>query len=129
MGEKKKVLLVDDDPDILTLLKSKIEKNLNYEVALTRHPSMILRLVDEESPDLIVCDIDMDERSGFKVAADLAADREGREIPFLFLTSLVDDSDVAPDGTVGDIWMMSKSSPMEEILGRIQSLAEPEMTD
>ena len=83
---------------------------------------MVLRLVKETSPDLIVCDIAMDERSGDKVALDLAANASANKIPFVFLSSTVSESEVGPDGTVNGVWMMSKASTKEQIFDRINQL-------
>ena len=121
MADRKKVLLVDDDPDILLLLKHGLEKQ-GRDVVVTRHPSMVLRLVKEESPDLIVCDIRMDERSGDQVVRDLAMSANASRIPFMFLSSTVRDDEVQEDGTVNGVWMMSKAAPRDEILARISQL-------
>ena len=124
MAERKKILLVDDDPDILVLLEAKLKSHLDCDVVSTTHPSKVLQLTADEAPDLIVCDIDMDERPGGRVAIDLAGDDAGREVPFLFLSSLVKDHEVDEEGMVDGVWTMSKSSPMEEILARISRILE-----
>jgi CheY-like chemotaxis protein len=121
MSRQKTVLLVDDDADILTLLKHGLEKQ-GRNVVITRHPSMVLRLVKETAPDLIVCDIRMDERSGDQVALDLAANANASKIPFIFLSSTVAENEVGPDGTVNGVWMMSKASTKEQIFDRINQL-------
>lgn len=119
--EKKTVLLIDDDADVLLLLKHGLEKQ-GRNVVVTRHPSMVLRLVKETAPDLIVCDIKMDERSGDKVALDLAGHASAHRIPFVFLSSTIAPSEVRADGTVNGVWMMSKATPKEQILARISEL-------
>ena len=121
MPDKKTVLLVDDDADILTLLKHGLEKQ-GRNVVVTRHPSMVLRLVKETAPDLIVCDIKMDERSGDQVALDLAGHATANKIPFVFLSSTVPTTAIGADGTVNGVWMLSKDAPKEQILARISEL-------
>ena len=121
MPGKKTVLLVDDDADILTLLKHGLEKQ-GRNVIVTRHPSMVLRLVKEAAPDLIVCDIRMDERSGDQVALDLAGNAKAAKIPFIFLSSTVAEDEIGQDGTVNGVWMMSKASTKEQIFDRINQL-------
>jgi len=121
MAEKKKVLLVDDDPEILALLRLQLQQ-AGREVVVTTHPLMVPRLVREHRRDLIVCDINMDELSGGDVARDLAADETTRDIPFLFLSALVTDSEVDEEGNVGEFAMISKSAPREAILARISSM-------
>lgn len=121
MPGKKTVLLVDDDADILMLLKHGLEKQ-GRNVVVTRHPSMVLRLVKETAPDLIVCDIRMDERSGDQVALDLAGNATAAKIPFIFLSSTVAENEVGQDGTVNGVWMMSKASTKEQIFDRINQV-------
>lgn len=121
MPGKKTVLLVDDDADILMLLKHGLEKQ-GRNVVVTRHPSMVLRLVKETAPDLIVCDIRMDERSGDQVALDLAGNATAAKIPFIFLSSTVAENEVGEDGTVNGVWMMSKASTKEQIFDRINQV-------
>lgn len=118
MADKKTILLIDDDAEILALLRLQLKKE-GYEVQVTTHPSMVMRLVQADRPDLIVCDINMEERSGGEVARLLAADSTTRNIPFLFLSSLVEESEIDEEGKVGEFAMMSKSAPREEILSRI----------
>ena len=117
----KKILLVDDDAEILALLRLHLQKE-GHEVVITTHPSMVPRLVREEKPDLIVCDINMEERSGGEVARDLAGDAATRSIPFLFLSSLVTEAESDADGHIGEFAMISKSAPRTKILARISSL-------
>lgn len=118
---RKKVLLVDDDRDILLLLKNRLEK-AGYDVIVTAHPSAVVRIVHEDPPDLILCDIDMEERPGSEVAADLASDETGRKIPLVFLSSLVTPGDVDADGNVGGLRMISKATPIDRIVDRVREI-------
>lgn len=122
----KKVLLVDDDPDILAFLETTLGNQLGCETIKTDRPSGVIELVRESRPDLIICDIDMDERPGGQVAVDLASDDIGRDVPLVFLSARIDESVVNQDGTVEGVWMLSKSSPPEEIVDRIRQILEGE---
>jgi len=124
MSGQRRILVVDDDKDTLKLLKNQIEGKLGYFVVTTDRPSDVLGIARSERPDLIICGIEMSERHGADVAADLAGDPDAKEIPFFFLSSLVEERDVDSDGTVGGVWMVSKSSPMTEILERIEGILD-----
>ena len=117
----KKILLVDDDAEILALLRLQLQKD-GRDVVITTHPSMVARLVREEKPDLIVCDINMEELSGGEVARELAGDDATRGIPFLFLSSLVTEAESDADGHIGEFAMISKSASRPKILARISSM-------
>lgn len=117
----KKVLAVDDDPDITLLLKIKMEKTGRFTVIVTNRGAETLALARAEQPDLILCDIDMPDRFGGEVAEELAGDPATRQIPLLFFSSLVTPGDIV-DGKVGGRNMISKSSTPEAVIQRIDSM-------
>ena len=117
----KKVLVVDDDPDITLLVKTKLEKTGRYTVIFTNAGADTLRLAGSEKPDLILCDIDMPDKFGGDVARELGEDEDARDIPVLFFSSLVSPGDIR-DGMVGGRQMVSKSSAPEELIQRIDGM-------
>ena len=92
MEDIKKLVMVDDDADLEALLKLKLEKTGKYEVATTTEASKTIDLVREVSPDLILLDIDMPEMTGGDVANVLSESKDTKDIPILFLSSLVSRS-------------------------------------
>jgi CheY-like chemotaxis protein len=119
--EKKRILLVDDDPTVVSYLSTKLSKI--YEVVATSDPRKAVALARRELPDAILCDIDMPGMSGGEVAAELAADSGLARIPFIYLTDLV-SPDEARDlqGQVGGRPGVSKRAPMGELMARIDEL-------
>ena len=97
-----KVLIVDDDPDIVDACRLFLEKE-GYEVVSAMSRSEGKRALGEHSPDLLILDVMMEEPDdGIAMAQELR--REGIEVPILMLTSLAKvtgmeygrDSDVLP---------------------------------
>lgn len=117
----KKILAVDDDPDITQLVKTKLEKTGRFSVVTTNSGAKALELARIELPDLVLCDIDMPDKFGGEVAEDLAGIPETKDIPILFLSSLVRPNDVQ-NGKVGGRLMVSKSSNSKELIARIDAL-------
>jgi len=65
-GESKRILLVDDDAEIIESLRLALEAN-GYEVLIARDGNQGLALIERESPDLVILDMMMPKRSGFLV--------------------------------------------------------------
>ena len=97
-----KVLIVDDDPDIVDSLKLILSAE-GYAVAAATSRDEGMRAVEKEKPDLIILDVMMEQPDdGFVVAQDLR--RKGLKTPIIILSSIGHvtgynygkDSDVAP---------------------------------
>lgn len=121
MPDVKKILVVDDDPDITMLVKVKLEKTGRFSVRATNKGANALEIALSEIPDLVLCDIDMPDKSGGDVAKELLDTPETKHIPILFFSSLVSKGDLR-DGKVGGREMIPKSSSPEELIRRIDLL-------
>ena len=84
----KKILLVDDDQDILVFL-SKILKRAKYEVISAATAKEALRFAKGHRPDLIILDVLLPDMDGTDVAMNLAQDMDTQSIPVIFLTGLL----------------------------------------
>lgn len=73
----KKVLLVDDDPEIIESIRYALE-NKGYQIFVARDGNQGLAMVESEDPDLVILDMMMPKRSGFLVLEKL---RRTRTIP------------------------------------------------
>ncbi|HSO09410.1 response regulator [Desulfoprunum benzoelyticum] len=89
MADKKKVLLVDDDPDFVEAIKVIVE-NGGYAVRVAYDGAEGLEAVAEEKPDLIVLDVMMPVMNGHEACAKLKADPQTAKIPIILLTAVAD---------------------------------------
>jgi len=87
----KSVLVVDDDPNIRSLLHQELA-DAGYRVRLAEDGRKALTLIREETPGLVILDVMMPEMNGFDVAAVLKNDPETMEIPIIIL-SIVEDKE------------------------------------
>ncbi|MEM1305128.1 MAG: response regulator, partial [Planctomycetota bacterium] len=71
----KRILLVDDDAEIIESLRLALESN-GYEVLVARDGNQGLALTEREDPDLVILDMMMPKRSGFLVLEKLRRTRE-----------------------------------------------------
>lgn len=88
MGETKpfRVLLVDDDPDILDLLEYNLEKE-GYKVKTLDESSSAVRVAKSFSPDLIILDIMMPHPNGIEICKELRGMKRFEDTYIFFLTA------------------------------------------
>lgn len=115
----KKVLVVDDDPDVCRLLQAKLASAQRYAVIVATGGRDALRVADAERPDLMLCDIDMPDMDGVSVAEAMSSRESTSGIPLIFLSALVTPADVRRGVTAGDRPMLSKNSSLEDLLASI----------
>ncbi len=83
----KKVLVVDDEPDVLTYLCTLLEDN-GYEVLQAVNGIDAMALAKSRRPDLITLDMSMPEQSGVRTMRDLKSDPELASIPIVIVTGI-----------------------------------------
>ena len=87
-----RILVVDDDPDLLGLLRLHLS-TAGYEVRAAEDAIQAGYMVLAEPPDLIITDVRMPHMDGFEFVAALKADTSVPDIPVIFLTSSDDEYD------------------------------------
>ena len=118
---KKRILVVDDEPEFTNMLRLSLESQGYYEVREendAENARAAARLFD---PDVVLLDIMMPELEGNEVAAALKADPVTREVPVIFLTALVSEAD-APQGTCssGGHTFLPKNIRVEKLMRCIE---------
>jgi CheY-like chemotaxis protein len=88
-----RVLVVDDDPWILRMVSSSLEKKGTYSVDTARDGQQALHKAQAQRPDLIISDVMMPVMDGWALVQHLRADAELADVPVLFLTALGKDED------------------------------------
>lgn len=87
------VLVVDDDPTIRVIMEKALTK-VGFHVTLARDGVEALNLYLETPPDLVISDVQMPEKNGLELCADIRARESGRFKPILMMTGADDDSSV-----------------------------------
>jgi DNA-binding response OmpR family regulator len=115
------VLVADDDPDILDLVRYRLERS-GYEVAVARDGLEAVQLAGELSPSLAVLDVMMPSLNGFEVTRRLREDPATREIPVILLTARAQEADVQEGFDAGaDDYIRKPFSP-RELSARVQAV-------
>ncbi len=119
--EKRKILLIDDDVQFTDLLKIYLNKTGKYEVRVQNNGSRGLDSAKAFKPDLICLDFVMPDMDGSEVAELILDDEDVKNIPLVFLTSIVADEEVKPtSGLIGDIRFIAKLQPMRKLIASIE---------
>jgi len=86
----KKILVVDDDQELLGELKDTLSLN-NYEVAAVGDPALALDLAVKFNPDCIVLDLKMPVKSGFQLASEIRHLYGFENIPIIAMSAFFKD--------------------------------------
>ena len=86
-GEKKKILVVDDEPDVVAYLTSLFEDN-GFAVVSAADGAEAGQKVKSEMPDLITLDISMPEKSGVRFYRETKTDAALKDIPIVIVTGV-----------------------------------------
>lgn len=116
MGEKKKVLLVDDDPLIIQTYQTEFELS-DFEVFSAQDGQTGIKLAKELKPNVILLDILMPMISGLDVLKKLKEDPETCETPIFILTNIGQDQAVkeALDRGAKDFILKYRFTPAEVV--------------
>ena len=118
---KARILIVDDEEDILELLRYNISKE-GYDVISSENGEEALKAVKTHSPDLIVLDLMMPGIDGLDVCKQLKADAATKSIPIIMLTAKSSESDIIVGLELGADDYISKPFSPKVLLARIKSV-------
>lgn len=119
--DKKRILVVDDEIDILKVIKLQLE-TFGYDVITATDGLDGLNIARREKPDLIILDIMMPKMSGYKVARFLKFDEEFKNIPIIMLSGLSGDADKSTGTETGADVYLIKPFGSQELLDTIRKL-------
>ena len=115
-----KILVVDDQPINVQLLKRKLERE-GMSVATAYSGREALDLVKADKPDLILLDVMMPEMDGIEVCQRLQAESETKSIPVIFITARTSKEGKIEGLGVGAVDYITKPIDLDETLARVQT--------
>ncbi len=117
----RKILIADDEPDILEILKYNLEKD-GYQVVTAKNGDEAIDKAKQYQPDLIILDIMMPRKSGVEVCEILRAQPLFKDTLILFLTALSDEGTQIKGLTTGADDYVSKPVSPQMFLSKVHSL-------
>jgi len=113
-----KVLVVEDDPNLLEALKYNLQKE-SYDVVITIDGEQAIAIARREKPDLVILDVMLPKMNGFEVCSIL---RKEMTAPILILTARADETDKIVGLEIGADDYMTKPFSMRELLARVRAM-------
>jgi two-component system, OmpR family, alkaline phosphatase synthesis response regulator PhoP len=119
MGEKTKILVVDDEQDLCEILQFNLESE-GYEVVTANSAEEALKKSLQEF-DLILLDIMMGGMSGFK-AADTIRKQKMLDVPIIFITAKSGENDLLTGFNIGADDYIQKPFSVKEVIARVKAV-------
>ncbi len=118
---KQRVLIVDDEEDILELVRYNLSKE-GYKVTLASSGEEAMSQIKTEQPDLIVLDLMLPGMDGLEVCRKLKGSTDTRDIPIIMLSAKSEDADVITGLEIGaDDYVVKPFSP-KVLIARIRKI-------
>lgn len=121
----KRVLIVDDEPNILVPLEF-LMKREGYEVRCAQDGEAGLQAVRDWRPDLVLLDVMMPRRDGFEVCQAIRAEPALAGIRVVMLTAKGRDADVARGLALGADAYLTKPFATQDLVQRVRELLQRE---
>jgi two-component system alkaline phosphatase synthesis response regulator PhoP len=121
MDTQRTIMVVDDSPDIITIVKTILEGK-GYQVLSASSGQELLNLLTDRKPDLIILDIMMPEMDGLEVLGRLKAVTETASIPVILLTAKVQYEDVLGGYKLGADYYITKPFTSTQLVNGINLL-------
>jgi two-component system alkaline phosphatase synthesis response regulator PhoP len=118
---KEKILVVDDEEDILELLKYNLSRE-GYQVSCTTSGEKTLSLVETETPDLILLDLMLPGMDGLEVARQLKDKPNTKNVPIVMLTAKGEESDIVTGLELGADDYVTKPFSPRILLARVRAV-------
>ena len=112
---KKKILIVDDEPDIAETIRFKLESE-GYHCSVSNNGYDAVEKVHKDMPDLIILDVRLPKKNGYQVCRLLKFDEEYKHIPIFMLTARTQPSDKMLGKYAGANAYITKPFKMEILL-------------
>jgi CheY-like chemotaxis protein len=118
----KKVLIVDDEEDVLQMLGKRL-RAVGYSVITATNGTDAIALAKSQHPDIIILDIIMPGMEGGEVAAELKEHPLTRSIPVILLTAMLSKTEEEKHGSmVGGHIALAKPLDIEKLLDQMKKL-------
>jgi two-component system alkaline phosphatase synthesis response regulator PhoP len=112
---KRKVLVVDDNVDSITILRSILETN-GFNVRIAQSGREALHRIDEERPDVVLLDVMMPEMSGLEVLERIKTMHATADLPVIMVTAKTQDEDLLVGYQYGADYYITKPCTARQLV-------------
>lgn len=117
----RKILVVEDDPDIVNLLRYHLEE-AEFKVSVAEDGEAGLKKARAEKPDLVILDLMLPKMSGLDLCRILKSEKETRGVPILMLTAKAEEMDRVVGLELGAEDYVTKPFSPREVLLRVKAI-------
>lgn len=117
----KKILIVDDEPNIVTALEYLLQKS-GYEVLLAQDGDAALKQVEKHLPDLVLLDVMMSLKSGYEVCQRMRERADLQHIKIVMLSAKGREAEVNKGMSLGADLYVTKPFSNQDLIARISQL-------
>lgn len=129
MSAKRKIALIEDEPSIVDMYKTKFEKE-GYEVKTAGDGNTGMKLIEEYGPDIVLLDLMMPNKTGIEMLEELRGKPGGKEIKVMVLTNVGDDATTSQVYRLAPIDYIVKSEMTPaQVFERVQNALEASSED
>ena len=121
MAEKRRILLVDDEPSIVKMVGKRLEIE-GFEVLVAVDGQEGLAKAQSEQPDCIILDLMLPKLNGYEVCTMLKQDTRYQKIPIVLFTAKTQEKDERLGMECGANAFIRKPFRAEELVGKIRTL-------
>jgi two-component system, OmpR family, response regulator len=123
MQNKIKLLVVDDDVRLSTVLSRLLTMTGRFSVEVVNNPLDACATAVRLQPDLIILDVIMPFKDGGTVASEIRQEPSLAQVPVVFLTSIIDHQEAAARGnTLGNDPVLAKPITIQNLVAQIDAL-------
>lgn len=119
MANPKKILAVDDENDVLLIIKTALISE-GFDVKTASGGADALSIASEFIPDLVILDMMMPEMSGFDVLKQMRKNSELMHIPVIMLTGVADKTKIREAIDVGVSYYMVKPFEFHDLISKVK---------
>jgi len=123
---KRKVLIVDDDEDLVELIADHLERDNRFEIRTANNGFDAGMMVKEYRPDIIVLDVMLPDINGKEVCQRVRGDKTMEDVRIICISGMVEEDKVADLRDAGANDFMHKPFEVEKLIDRICELLEME---
>jgi CheY-like chemotaxis protein len=117
-----RILAIDDDPSCTALTRLALEETGSYVVREVNDPETAVAEAAAFEPDLVIMDVNMPHLDGRAAALLIQCDREPKDVPVLFMTSMVAEGESAGNNPFGWFGPLAKPVPPNRLARVVESI-------
>lgn len=116
----KKILIVDDEPNIVISLEF-LMKREGFEVSVAGDGDAALRTVEAERPDLVLLDVMLPKRNGFEVCQQIRGNPQLQSVKVIMLTAKGRDTEITKGMALGADGYMTKPFSTRDLVNQVKA--------